>query len=226
MTDKPIIFSAPMIRALWDGRKTQTRRMLKLRGHRTFSEFGPSDTTGYDWHFRDSEMRWHDYRHADLLRLLPYAPGDRLWVREAWNVPDAYLLPENRETALGLMNYRATPWAEPGAWRSPIHMPRWASRLTLTVTDVRVQRVQEISAEDCAREGVVIPDSALIRDGFMLAARNHFRDLWNSIHGPKPRRRAGGTLSPRPGIDTTWDANPWVCALTFTVHQQNIEGMA
>lgn len=206
MTDKPIIFSAPMIRALWDGRKTQTRRMLKLRGHRTFSEFGPSDTTGYDWHFRDSEMRWHDYRHADLLRLLPYAPGDRLWVREAWNVPDAYLLPENRETALGLMNYRATPWAEPGAWRSPIHMPRWASRLTLVVTDVRVQRVQEITAEDCTAEGIPFEVDALAPYEWSVS---RFADLWNSIHGPD-----------------AWERNDWVCAMTFTIHKQNIERMA
>jgi hypothetical protein len=143
----------------------------------------------------------------DQFQEPPYAPGDRLWVREAFSYE---LLDVDRN---GFMPpwYWADGNPESGDFTRPkpsIHMPRWASRLTLLVTDVRVQRLQEISAEDCAREGVIVPDHVLIRDGFMLSARSHFRDLWNSIYGPD-----------------AWDANPWVAAISFTVHRCNIDTM-
>lgn len=85
-------------------------------------------------------------------------------------------------------------------------MPRWASRLTLVVTDARVQRVQEISAEDCAREGVKISDIALTNKGYIWGNREAFRDLWNSLHG-----------------HDAWERNNWVAAYTFTVHRCNVD---
>ena len=89
-----------------------------------------------------------------------------------------------------------------GKWKSPIHMPRWASRLTLVVTDVRVQRLHSINEADAIREGVTLIEESLEnpRDAFVL--------LWNSIHGPE-----------------AWALNPWVAALTFTVHRCNIDQM-
>lgn len=227
-TAKPIPFSGPMVRALLDGRKTQTRRVVKLRGHRTLSEFGPSDTNGYHWHFRDSEKRWHDYRHDDLLKRLPYQSGDRLWVREAWRTADAYDdLPPRDLSGESTVWYesdgkiQAWGWTETGQsgrYRHARFMPRWASRLTLTVTDVRVQRLQDISEGDAIAEGIepysgIDPDCCGYlnylnnsEDGWWLAPIQSFRTLWNSINGPE-----------------AWDADPWVDAYTFTVHRCNID---
>src|SRR3546814_16853672 len=84
MADRPILFSAPMVRALSDGRKTQTRRMLSIGGHKEFSEFGPSDTPGYDWHFRRADACWCDFRHSELLARLRWHAGDRLWVKDTF----------------------------------------------------------------------------------------------------------------------------------------------
>ena len=89
--------------------------------------------------------------------------------------------------------------------RSPIHMPRWASRLTLTITDVRVQRLQEITAEDVTAEGIPFEADALAPYEWSVA---RFADLWNTIHGPD-----------------AWDANPWCAAISFTVHRCNIDKM-
>ena len=222
MADRPIIFSAPMVRALLDGRKTQTRRLLRISRHRSISEFGPSDTKGYDWHFRDVGMRWHDLRHAELMKRLPYAIGDRLWVREAF----CYQQWHNQYIDI---DYVADPGSPYLTYRTPpagakiklgdrykgprypsIHMPRWASRLTLTVTDVRVQRLREISRADAIAEGI-----RPCRQGGWMADNEDtsapepeeaFRALWLSLHGPG-----------------SWEANPWVVALTFTVERRNID---
>ena len=92
------------------------------------------------------------------------------------------------------------------SWRPSIHMPRWASRITLHITDVRVQRLQDISGYDAVAEGVCEfgVEPPLHED--LEEARGHFRDLWNSLYGRD-----------------AWDANPWVCALTFTVQRGNID---
>jgi hypothetical protein len=191
MTDRPIIFSAPMVRALLDGRKTQTRRVLKPQPFQTPDGWGCVDHNG-------SPQKW--------LPCLPglhrYAPGDRLWVREVWHPPFAA-----DDDSGGLAVYRATTQGpEPHRWRSPIHMPRWASRLTLHVTEVRVQRLQEISAEDVQAEGACELAFVPPTDADTAEARAIFRALWNSLHGPD-----------------AWDANPWVCAVSFTVERANID---
>jgi len=216
MADRPILFSAPMVRALLEGRKTQTRRALKIRGHRSFSEFGPSDTRGYDWHFRDAAMRWHDLRNMELVKRLSHAIGDRLWVRETWaSIDDLLFRPDN-------IIYRADPndgWEH--GWRPSIFMPRWASRLTLIVTDVRVQRLQDISEEDAIAEGVVwyeklsgfvVPGVDHPNPDFLVlsrpTAREMYAALWDTING-----------------SGAWLANPWVAAYTFTAHRKNIDQM-
>lgn len=170
MTDRPIIFSAPMVRALLDGRKTQTRRKFELPANSGRMKLSATPNI--------RECKWQR--------------GDRLWVREAHAFDSV------------LVRYYATDDVHDlRKKRSPIHMPRWASRLTLLVTDVRVQRLQEISRGDAMEEGCPFANMA---DG--PNPRDWYRDIWNSIHGPD-----------------AWDANPWVAALTFTVHRQNIGQM-
>lgn len=217
--DRPIIFSAPMVRALLDGRKTQTRRVLKPQ---------------------PSACRWKDYvleQHRDgVYRAVktPYAPGDRLWVREAWATVNTsggpgwayradgdFIQPEYDGEDFGVgpsFNYDKYPgkysmWFDdllagvPGhQWKSSIHMPRWASRLTLTVTDVRVQRLQDISDDDVRAEGIgALPGN---HTGDPALMRADFRAIWNSIHGPG-----------------AWEANPWVAAISFTVERGNIDAL-
>jgi hypothetical protein len=202
MTDRPIIFSAPMVRALIDGRKTQTRRVLKPQ---------PPEWVSAMTHEGGNEWIGAGDGHGTILRT-PYAPGDRLWVREAWNQSGlAFPVPR---PGMGRMHYRADPdhgWKDYwGAWRSPIHMPRWASRLTLTVTDVTVQRLHEISDADAVAEGITPHGGLFLGSGtqadIWMSAINSFHSLWNGIHGPD-----------------AWSANPWVCALTFTVDPRNID---
>lgn len=199
MTDRPMLFSGPMVRALLEGRKTQTRRVLKrLLGFGPITEFGPSDTPGYDWHFRDKRASWNDLRDAQLREYLPFKRGDRIWVKETHALYGAYPGPGGR------VDYKADTPDLVNSWRPSIHMPRWASRLTLHVEEVRVQRLQRISEEDAEAEGaapVLVPP-----DGGSCPHAEGFRDLWESING------AG-----------SWDANPWVAALTFRVERANIE---
>lgn len=145
MADRPIIFSAPTIRALLDGRKSQTRRRIdkpkRLSGQNIFDG---TWTDGYVMDPGNASWRAH---------CTPYALGDRLWVREGFSTE---MLAEGeciyRATVDDDTDYYPTEIAEI-RWRSPIHMPRWASRLTLIVTDVRVQRLQEISEADAVAEG-------------------------------------------------------------------------
>lgn len=201
MTDKPIIFSSPMVRALIEGRKSQTRRLLKKpAAGDALKVFGP----------------------AFLMLpgnrdLLPYAPGDRLYVREACAIGWCGENPSH-------VWYRADGEDKhpEDKWHPSIHMPRWASRLTLTVTEVRVQRLQEISEADAVAEGAkrgpsgdpffgdlwthgqMAADTAIVTWAF--SACDSYRDLWNSLHGPD-----------------AWGSNPWVVAVSFTVEQRNID---
>lgn len=220
MTDRPIIFSAPMVRALLDGRKSQTRRLLKLAGRRP-DYIGPKGCTGdpacWGWDNGDGGYILADRDPSDKFAAswrdfaASYAAGDRLWCREVWGlgVSDHGNCPRYRAT----MDYRCgdkirSHHEGPFTWRSPIHMPRWASRLTLIVTNVRVQRLHDISAADAIAEGCHVYASSATIDCDTPDPRQEYRRLWNSLHGPD-----------------AWDANPWVAALTFTVHRQNIDQM-
>jgi hypothetical protein len=190
MADRPIIFSAPMIRALIEGRKTQTRRLA----HRNAT----------------AQSLWHRIR-----------PGDRLWVRETfvgyWTAEDANpkmtkLLGEDSWIGYSADNeFASWPYRKPA-----IHMPRSASRITLTVTEVRRQRLQEISEDDAIAEGVChwIAEQEGYRSAEAAFARviygsctKAFSHLWETIHGAD-----------------SWETDPEVIALTFTVSARNIDG--
>lgn len=206
MSDRPIIFSAPMIRALLAGRKTQTRRLLK-----------PQPLAGQSAHlYPTAKVDWQLRNKMGCVissERLRYAPGDRLWVREAWcpNAltcgqtvhyrADGYHVVVDDGDEFAVINKDGT---ERSPWRPSIHMPRWASRLTLTVTDVRVQRLQEISEEDAMAEGVepVLGPSG----GSNTPHVEGFRNLWNATHG-----------------SYAWATNPWVAAISFSVERRNID---
>lgn len=179
MKERPILFSASMVRAILEGRKTQTRRVVKR-----------------------IPLEWLESGlHPDFVAfpengLSPYGqPGDRLWVRESWAYhPD---FPESTHRAI----YRADPGVENDVprWRPSIHMPRWASRINLEVTGVRVERLQEISESDAKAEGcsvpeIIYPDEP--KEHYSYAAA--YKHLWESINGPG-----------------SWDANPWVWVVEF-----------
>lgn len=202
MSDRPILFSGPMVRALLDGRKTQTRRVIKPQP--------PSDARYSGIHYASDEPASWFFNSPQGPRKVRelYEPGDRLWVREAWRAAcyaDSEKPSDLREGAR--VAYGADHMEQPAAWgklRPSLFMPRWASRLTLIVTDVRVQRLQDISEVDAIREGVTLIEES-IEDPRMA-----FMWLWDSLNASR-------------GFG--WDANPWVCALTFTVHPQNIDQM-
>ena len=197
MAMKPILFSTPMVRALLAG-KTQTRRIVKPQPPASWSK--PPvwiDRDGF-WHSGDGS---HLGTKSDLRS--PFRVGDVLWVREAWRTcPGEYVpgiefddgtkvYPEVDE--LDLMT---RDWKNHAKRRSSIHMPRWACRLFLRVTDVRAQRVQEISEADAVAEGMK-PRPVEPYDCFD-DPREQFAFAWDSLHGPG-----------------AWARNDWVWAYTF-----------
>lgn len=185
MKERPILFSGAMVRALLAGTKTQTRRVVKMKPHQQIEQ--RDDGTNWPWMY-DSE------RDADAWLTCPYGkPGDWLWVRETWHDASSAL----HSCAL----YRADGGEiYGGKWAPSIHMPRWASRITLEITSVRVERLQDIDISAAQAEGVsdtgsLILDSAGNEQGGPIA---EYAVLWEQINGPG-----------------SWDANPWVWVLEF-----------
>lgn len=224
---KPILFSAPMVRALLAGTKTQTRRVIKPQP--TVHPNGAWSWDGRNGGFVGAAGTHVDEGFPEAARYhARIQPGDRLWVREAWRTDAAFddIAPRNLDIAIPYRFESDGVWVDPyeirglsaGRLRASMHMPRWASRLTLIVTDVRVQRLQEISEEDADAEGFgggfpdeVMPDVFPPRDGNGwgdLSIAQCYGHLLDSING------AG-----------SWAANPWVAAYTFTVHHQNIDAL-
>lgn len=218
MKERGILFSAPMVRAILDGKKTQTRRLVK-------NEFGVcadcwgnvhepmcvphnEGDGGYGIFGTDPYLRVAACDHADRMggrTRCPYGvAGDRLWVRETWC--------QIGETVDGVKTiaYRGDNDIELGGdlrWKPGIHMFRWASRITLDVTRVRVERLHEITDDDAEAEGIEMsPDgvSAYYGEpgelgGLLPSAKDAFRMLWDSIN----RERAA------------WESNPWVWVVEF-----------
>ncbi len=190
MADRPIPFSAPMVRAILAGTKTQTRRAAKLTCNGHVKESG-------------GHRRWHP-ADPNAVLACPYGqPADRLWVREAWRVIDLADVFAPREiTAAHRIWFEADGPHEPpaGRYRPGMFMPRWASRITLEVTGVRVERLQDISESDAEAEGAEYGFDC--EGGFNLHPlgnrRYGYAHLWEQING------AG-----------SWDLNPWVWVVEF-----------
>jgi len=199
MKARPILMSAPMVRALLDGRKTQTRRVVKGEALRWLdTDFGAG------------------FVAMPENRLCPYGvPGDLLWVRETWKPHSLYAGMKPSEMPQAHVFYRADDRYAPSntPWNPSLFMPRWASRLTLELTEVRVERLQEISEADAIAEGIEGDGhgawKCYARDASQThwaAPRESYRTLWKSINEPG-----------------SWEANPWVWALTFKVHKANVD---
>lgn len=238
MKERGMIFNGEMVRALLDGRKTQTRRPIKWKQTR-FTEIGERED-GSKWPWSE------DAEHAcDFWHPCPFgAVGDRIWVRETWATLgnedgccvdwEGNLCKGDERSAARI--YRASCeqrpgdyglWSIPddaywkphtkehkfeGAWRPSIHMPRWASRILLEITDVRVERLNTISEEDARAEGII--DGGCLNCGEPEPcgcanpepdATDAFAYLWQSIYGQE-----------------NWNANPWVWVIEF----KRVEGGA
>ncbi|MFD2234789.1 hypothetical protein [Phaeospirillum tilakii] len=229
MTDRPIIFSAPMVRALLDGRKTQTRRVLR-------DQPVAHPSLGLPW-LATKRITFRDEGEARRLlpEIAPYASGDRLWVREAHAiVPETAFRHSDGvvQTINPTDRYMACIYREgfdrcAPKWRPSIHMPRWASRITLLVDAVRVEPLQDISEDDARAEGCGDSDKFAYLSACKQFEQHHglkhgetatrvsgvdpysarwsFANLWFSLHGPD-----------------AWTANPWVAVITFSVVLGNI----
>ena len=194
--ERPILFSGPMVRAILEGRKTQTRRIVtKVAGFgKVMAGFDKSDTPGYDFHFRCKRGLWQDLRESELLGRCPYGNrGDRLWVRETHcKYGGGYIYRADYGTH--------TPISDGigGPWKPSIHMPRVASRITLEITGVRVERLNDIGEADAIAEGVS-SDMPIVWQSGDDTPRGMFGELWEAINGPD-----------------SWDANPWVWVVEFS----------
>lgn len=206
-TARPILMSAPMVRAL-DGRKTQTRRIVKQQPPNGWDRHCWYAAPVYGWTSEpEPAATWHKVR-------CPYGvPGDLLWVRERFaHVAGETLYAadcteaEREEERKLRREFPGLAAAYPdGRWKPSIHMPRSLSRITLRITDVRVERLQDISDADAIAEGC--PAVSLYDlDCDSTPPARHFRSLWESINGPG-----------------SWDANPWVWVVEFDVLRRNVD---
>lgn len=217
MKEKPILFSPPMVRALLAGRKTQTRRLVKppLPSGGQEHIFSPRPEWGGKWFFRDAYYADESHPYIGNFVQCPYGQvGDRLWVKEthrfpseknprvrvdyradmsSWGIADSHNIATN-EVILNakLFPGRANEYSKQH-WKPSIYMPRLASRLTLEITSVRVERLNDISNSDCWAEGMsdeTNPESK--------CNRLWYSELWESINGPG-----------------SWAENPWVWVIEF-----------
>lgn len=224
MIERPILFSAPMVRAILAGQKTQTRRVVRKQFPADAIVAEVAATTPEGWQVSGHSGLWWDDAGAcldDAVRCPQGMPGDRLWVRETfwafgrwetrfnakkgrdeWRFIDltvqsgsAYQFAEPEQSRHGKRGGTVPRW-----WKRPsIHMPRAASRILLDVADVRVERLQDISADDARAEGCPdMPVRGAQKASIDLLAKLWFHGLWEQISGPE-----------------SWAANPWVWVVSF-----------
>lgn len=218
-TARPILFSTPMVRALLDGRKSMTRRTVKQQERLRMGtdvliegDHRPEYLNEYG-----SWQQW--VPNARTMRCPHGKAGDLLWVKERHYLTDdghnehaVFSADESkvREHAATLKRIKGTIpeniWQKHAKLRPSIHMPRWASRLTLELTDVRVERLQDISEEDAIAEGVDAVSMADVPRQATWSRRQDYAQLWEKLNGKG-----------------SWDLNPWVWVLTFAVHHANAQ---
>jgi hypothetical protein len=181
MKERPIIFSGKMVRALLDGRKTQTRLVVKPQPEYCLVEW-VGNMLGFKKRYGDGFWLWPNAKDQIVSEYCKFSPGDRLWVRENWQ---SHLGPYAESI---IYAYKATDDERLGPWKPSIYMPRCASRITLEVTDVRLERLQNISEADAQAEGFSYSSIPL----------EQYRWVWEIANGLG-----------------SWDANPWVWVIEF-----------
>lgn len=202
MKERPILFSTEMVRAILDGRKTQTRRVVKPQPNKA------TENTR-EIRFELNSDVWHCLRfchdhlqpHDEIIKCPYGVPGDRLWVRETWatdmELDDCRAAREDAMDSYDGLYYRAGEISpDTLCWRQPIHMPRWASRITLEVVSVRVERVQDISWEDAQAEGCWRSKNPAT----VSVEPPEFCVLWDSINAKR---------------GFSWEMNPWCWVVEF-----------
>jgi len=199
MKAKPILFSTDMVQAILENRKSMTRRIIKPQ---------PADDISIDKSFKNHTMFRSSLKHdygSSTVHPPKYQVGDILYVRETWNTTDdCGLFPPWKSTGTHYMYKADAPDSEAAKtakWRPSIFMPKEAARIFLRVTDVRVERVNNITVPDCEAEGVTVP----------FCTRENFVKLWNSIN----EKRGYG-----------WDVNPWVWIYEFEVIDPTLKAAA
>src|SRR3954470_16493850 len=177
MKEKPILFNGAMVKAILDGRKTQTRRPVDFK---KLAKQAGCTNGKLAWSVAfESWAIFGGNSGADITPVMcPHGSvGDKLWVREAHGFGPSFI-PDRR------CYYRADGESTMvQKWRPSIHMPRWASRITLEITDIRVERVQEISEEDAKAEGVALSETVRGHKVYHSSYRAAFSSLWNQING-------------------------------------------
>lgn len=199
---RPILFSSPMVRAILEGRKTQTRRIVKAKD----SDSSRCITLPMlmknvnEWRLQDG--RWFGIDGYDTLVFCdcPYGQvGDRLWVRETWRECGSGQRQDGQIPSTPVPVVYTADGDADGPWRPSIFMPKWASRITLEITELRVERLNVISSADAEDEGVTLfgKDNRVGEETLYQAG---FRELWETINGKG-----------------SWAANPWVWVVEFDV---------
>jgi len=190
MKERPILFSGPMVRPIIEGRKTQTRRVIKMKPSGNF--------LGY---IKERLSYWFQNEPLSIEIKCPFGvPGDRLWVRETYFWNGINEDQKNNEHCYYRADGEIQEQVEDSEgftkWNPSIFMPRWASRITLEIENVRVERLQEITEEDALKEGCEIGHG--LDDSSPFFAKGQFKQLWDTINGPR-----------------SWSENPWVWVIEF-----------
>ena len=210
MTERPLILSGDNVQLAYEGLKTATRRLMNPQ---------PGKVGGC-YHRPDGNFIWTHLPVGQGVGVgnpfpCPYGqPGDLLWVKETWRTEPLGGGKGGVGSGVGIgykagppgINFNEPDWSDLGGhsrWRSPRFMFKWAARTWLEITSVKVERLQDISADDARAEGIGIKSVGPASD---LAAQNQFALLWNQIH--KKAAKAAG-------VDYAWDLNPWVWAIGF-----------
>lgn len=217
--ERPMLFGTPMVKAILDGHKSMTRRVLKVQPEWVDSK-NPMVSSGWSYVNPKSSQKLSSYPNAKdfgealagVIKCSYGQIGDRLWVRETWSTHACFDDVKPKDLTVRSVHYWANGLVQTGKKRPSIFMPRWACRILLEITEIRVERLNQISREEAVKEGLLkLPATGryVINQGdqyFGMASNNPcevFEWLWESING-----------------EGSWATNPWVWVICFKKLEQ------